>query len=635
MPAEYNVIYPGQTKQVLFDGGLDTKFEKSLIPDNESPDCANVIFKNGAVETRPGTSKLNTTSVGTFVCDGLYTRRDNTNQETMIAFHGGTARAFNGTSFITIGSAQSVFTAGIRVAAAQYLNNIFFGNGGVIPYKWNGTDFTRHGVYSPTNTVSALTNGAGNVPVGTTTYKLTYLNSYLVESDVSTGVTITIAASSVVSLTSLPLAPQSWGVSSRRLYRNDSSSGTTYKLITTISDNTTTVYTDNTSAGTSNAPTDNGVPPKYSVCIYHQNRLFMNDAANPNYVWYSAIGAPFTVPSVNFFKIGDATSDLVKAFAIYDNALVIFCENSTWINYMTNGADDTTWRQAKIRSNFGTKSPFGTWMYDNKVGYPAYQNTKFVGMGALNGDAVEPSATLLTISVAGSELLSDRIEPDMFNVQETYTPNISSMVFKNKAYVAVTYSSPNTTNNRIYLFDFSRSNLTSSETFSWSPFTGLNPAQFTTYGGKLYYGSSNTDGYVYQLETNTYDDNGSAINSYYWTKEFAGFKGHETLPKDFRKIKFLADLSGNYYMNLTWKTDSDSGSGQSKQVSLNPGGSLWGTMRWGMDVWGGGKAQYEFEIPLGQTQGKRIQFKFDNQNIAGQKFKIHRMSFTYNIRGQR
>lgn len=631
MPSQFEVLYPPR-EVILFDGGLDTKFEKSILPDNESPDCLNVVFKNGAVETRSGSSKLNTGTVGTYVCDGIYTRRDDTSQETMIVFHGGTARYLSVTSFHTIPSALSVFTGGVRVAATQYRNNMFIGNGFVIPYKYNGTDFTRHGVYPPINTVSGLTNGTGNVPVGNATYKFTYLNSYLVESDVSTGITVSVAVSSIISLTSIPLAPQSWGVGSRRIYRNDSVSGTSYKLLTTISDNTTTVYTDNNAQGTINAPTDNGVPPKYNACIYHVNRLWVNDAANPNYVWYSNLGEPFTFASTNFFKVGDAASDLVKGFAVFDNSIVIFCENSIWLNYMASPTT-TDWEQIRVRANFGSKSAFGNWLFDNQVGFPAYQNTKFVGFGAISGDAIQPSATLLTVSAAGSELLSDKIEPDMFTVQETYTPNISAFVFKNKTYIAVTYDSGNTANNRIYLFDFSISNLKKNQKFSWAPLTGLSATQFTAYGGGLYYGSSSTDGFVYKLETSTYNDNSAAINSYYWTKEFSGQKGHENLPKDFRKVKFLVDLSGDYYMNLSWKLDSDSGVGQSKTIYLNPGNALWGTMRWGVDNWGSGKAQKEFEISLGQSQGKRIQFKFDNQNTANQKFKIHRMTFLYNVRG--
>lgn len=635
MSSKYQVVYP-PNDVVLFDGGLDTKFAAAILPDNESPDCLNVVFKNGAVETRKGTAKANSTTVGTFVCDGIYTRREDNGAETMIAFHGGTARAYGANTFVTIGSGQSVFTAGIRVAATQYRNNLFIGNGGVIPYKYNGTDFTRHGVYSPTNTASYVSASAlGTMAAGDKSYKITFLNSYSAESDVSSAITVAgLVASAVVSITSIPLAPQSWGVGSRRIYR---SSGTTYLLLGTISDNTTTTYTDGAGiVPSSNAPTDNGVPPKYSVCVYHANRLFVNDAANPNYLWYSEIGEPFTFKAASFVKVGDASSDLIKALVVSDDSIGIFCENSQWYNYMPS-TDATTWQQVRIRSNFGSKSPFGAWSYDNKIGFAAYQNTKFAGFAALMGDSAAPSATLLTTSAAGSDLISDKIEPDMFTMVETYAPNISSIVYQNKAYIAVTYDSGATTNNRLYQFDFSHSNLKKRQQFSWVPWTGVTPAQFAILGGVLHYGSASTDGFVYKMEQSTYVDVATAINSYYWTKEFSGCKGHENLPKDFRHLKILVDLAGAYFMTIRWKIDSDSGVGQSKTIDLNTGGSIWGTMIYSADpalgTWGGGRNQKEFEIPLGQSSGKRIQFQFSNQNATNQRFKVHRMQYTYNVRG--
>jgi hypothetical protein len=89
MGSRYEVVYPARGRQ-LFDGGLNNKFERSIINENESPDCLNVVFSNGAVGTRGGSTQLNTTAVGSFVCDGLYTRRDDTTAETMVAFFGGT-----------------------------------------------------------------------------------------------------------------------------------------------------------------------------------------------------------------------------------------------------------------------------------------------------------------------------------------------------------------------------------------------------------------------------------------------------------------------------------------------------------------------------------------------------------------
>lgn len=629
--SQYHIVYPRDTVQRL-DGGLNNKFEPSLISENESPDCLNVSFRAGAVETRQGTTKLNTTSVGTFACDGLYTRRDTTGAESLCAFHGGKLRVWNVNTFVTVPSAVSVFTAGIRVAGAQYNNNIFFGNGNVIPQRYDGSNFFRHGVYAPSNTVSYLTNGAGAVSAGTASYYITFLNSYVVESDVSTGVTITLAASSVVSLTSIPLAPTSWGVSSRRIYR--SSNGTAKKLLTTISDNTTTIYTDNTdtlSLGVT-APTDNGVPPKFSVCLYHQNRLFVNDAANPNYVWYSEIGAPYTFPSGNFFKVGDNASDLVKGLAVYNDAIVVLCENSQWINYMPDEAD-ANWTRIRVKSSFGSRSHYGTFSFNNFLVFAAIQNSKFVGFAAIVGDTIAPTATLLTTSSMGSYLLSDRIEPDMFQVQETYVPNISAVVYKNKAYISVTFGDLNTTNNRVYILDFSIQDLSQRQKETWTPLKGIDATQFSILSGNLYAGSSDADGFVNQLEASAYSDNGTAIDSYFWTKEYSGNKGHENFIKDFRRIKFLADLSGSFFMTLRWRVDSDPSMGQSKNISLAGNTAIWGSGIWGTMIWGSAANQFLFDIPLAQTFGKRIQFRFDNQNIANQHFKVHRMNFVYNVRG--
>lgn len=624
-------IYPQQGR-IFFDGGKNNKFERSIINDNESPDCANVVFSNGSVATREGSSKLNTTSVGSFVIDGLYTRRADTGSETMVVFAGGSMWHLGTTTFTTISSAQSVFTAGVRVATAQYQNHMFIGNGGVIPYKWSGADFTRHGVYPPSGVPTVASQAIGTL-TGDFSYRVTYVNSQLVEGDMGSTVTFSGAASATLRLTSIPVAPQSWGVNARRIYRND---GSTYKRVVELSDNTTATYDDNIATASlgATAPSDAGVPPKYSVIVYHQNRLFMNDDENPNLVWYTDLNEPYTVQSSNFIRVGDASTDVVKTLSVYDNSLLVGCEKSMHLVYMPD-TDDSNWVQVRVKSAFGSLSPFCLLDYNNKQLVPAVQNGKFVGFASILGDSVAPSATLLTISSAGSELISDRVEPDMFQVQEAFLKNITGIVYKNKAWISLTYGTGNTTNNRIYQMDFSISNLSKDQKESWVPFTGLNAAQFTVYDGNLYYGTSAATGFVYQLETGDYNDDGSAIDSYFWTKEFSGFRQDINFHKDFRKANILIDLAGAYYMNVTHKVDSDNGDGNTLQINLDPGGSQWGTMEWGTDIWGGGSEQRDHTLDLGSAAGKRIQFKFSNQNTADQRFKVHGLNLTYNVKGQR
>lgn len=637
MTTDFRVVYPSKGR-IEFPGGLNNKFSRALIDDAESPDCANVILDDNSIETRQGSTQLTTAAVGSNVCDGLYTRHDNAGNQTMLAWFRGTLYDLQGTSLITVGSAQSVWTAGVRVGAAQYENRMFFGNGGNTPYKYDTNGFTRHGVPAVSGTVSALTDSTagGNLAAGDYSYRFTYVNTAVVEGDVGSTTTITVAsAAAFVQLTDIPIAPQSHGVDARKIYRTDAG-GSTYKLIQTISDNSTTTFDDNvaSSAAGAAAPSDKGEPPNYSTIIYHQNRLFCDDPSNLNFVKYSDLAEPYTFAALNFVRVGDNSSDLVRGFAVYDNSLIVFCDNSQWLIYMPS-TTDTTWRTIKIRSPFGSKSPFGSIKYNNRILFPALQNEKFVGFAATKGDTNDPDATLLTISAVGADTKSDRIEPNMFLIQEAQVKNISSMVYKNRAYITVTHGSGNTTNNRIYVFDFSIGNLNKKVEASWVPWTGMNAAQFTILDGDLYYGDSSGDnGVIFKMFDGSFNDSGSAINSYFWTKEFPGFQQHFNDHKDFRFINILHENSGAWNMNITYRTDSDKGDGTVNQINLDPGSNLWGTVVWS-GTWGGGSDESKTRFFLGAARGERVQFKFDNQNAADQKFKVIGIDFMYNRKGQR
>jgi hypothetical protein len=268
--------------------------------------------------------------------------------------------------------------------------------------------------------------------------------------------------------------------------------------------------------------------------------------------------------------------------------------------------------------------------------FPAVQNDKFVGFAAVSGDSVAPSATLLTAGTAGSDMVSNRIDPHMRNVIEAYISNISAIVYKQKAWISVTYGTGAITNNRIYILDFSTSNLSKAQGETWVPFTGMNASQFTVYNGNLYFGSSLANGKIYRADTSSYNDDGAAIDAYCWTKEFAGFSDHTGYFKDFRDARMLIDNAGDWKMALNFRVDSDKdASGNSVQIDLNPGGSLWGSAVLGTSTWGGGTDQRELKVSLGGARGTRIQFRFSNQNIANQYFKVHNLDFKYNLRGER
>lgn len=641
MPVDpFKVLYPGTPAGITFDGGINTKYQKALLPDNESPDNLNVIYTQQAVETRGGTAKLNATAVGAFACDGLFTRHDQTGATTMVAWFGGTMWQLATTTFSTVPSAQAVYAAGTRVVAAEQENKMFLCNGtsGNIPYKYDGTYFTRHGVYPPaTNPSLGSPSGSGGPAANTYKLKVTYVNSASVEGNVSSNATAFVAAGATSTVYNIPTAAVSWGVSSRKIYA-DNGSGT-YRLQTTINDNTTTTYDFSTYTVGTAAPTDNGVPPAYGAIVSHRFRLFMQDPTQLNYVWYTDWDGdgpnPYRVRSDAFFRVGDNAGDLVRGFAVFDAYLVTFCDSGTYLTNIDDPSDSSSWVTVKVKIPYGSKSPRGAVNFANQVLFPAIQNGQFVGFSSVSGLEPTSSTAFLTVGAVRGDLQSDKIEPDMLVVPEASLTDIAAIVFENKAYIALPYGSGQTSNNRIYVFDFSRTDLSAQQKFTWSPWTGLNANAFTINGGVLYYGSSTANGFVYKMNQTTYSDSGSAINSYYYTKEFSGLKGDENNQKDFRKVDMLYSALGAWNMNFGWRLDSDKSDPNTIALNLDPGSSLWGTMIWGIDNWSAGVNDKESLQPLGAARGKRIQFYFSNQNTAAQGFRIIRMRFTYNRKGKR
>lgn len=83
---------------------------------------------------------------------------------------------------------------------------------------------------------------AGSVDAGAHLYVVSFVVSGT-ETNYGPSATITASGSTKIELTAIPLGPT--GTTARKVYRTVAA-GSTYKLLTTISDNTTTTYSDNT-----------------------------------------------------------------------------------------------------------------------------------------------------------------------------------------------------------------------------------------------------------------------------------------------------------------------------------------------------------------------------------------------------
>lgn len=127
-------------------------------------------------------------------------------------------------------------------------------SGSSFTFTWGGQ--TTGAIPTPPAPIAGSVGSAGNVDVGAHKYVVTFVTANG-ETEPSPSITVTPGVASQISLSSIPLGPGT--VNARKLYRTKVG-GSTYYLLTTIGDNTTTVYTDNTAdanLGVTNPPPTN------------------------------------------------------------------------------------------------------------------------------------------------------------------------------------------------------------------------------------------------------------------------------------------------------------------------------------------------------------------------------------------
>jgi len=146
---------------------------------------------------------------------------------------------FRGTLEAVSGTFNSLYTNAVNAITIGYGGNILLEEGGSI-------NFTS--VVAPTACTATLIEVAGNVNVGTHSYKITFVTD-TGETELGTisNVVTTDATHKQVALSAIPVSTSS-AVTKRKIYRT-AAGGTDYYLLDTIDDNTTTTYTDNKADG--------------------------------------------------------------------------------------------------------------------------------------------------------------------------------------------------------------------------------------------------------------------------------------------------------------------------------------------------------------------------------------------------
>lgn len=218
---------------------------------------------------------------------------------------------------------------------ASYFDRVYFGNGIDNPQVYDrvttygGVIYTAPktkvmGAQVPSSAPTAAVGAAGNVPIGSYTYKITYLYYDFEESNGSTAsAVVSPGVASQIGLTAIPVG--GYGVTARKVYR-DNGTGV-YRLVGTVANNTATVFTDNAATGTALIPVDNGLPPNFSLITQHKDRnWFAGIAGDKSELQFSEAGFPDVVTSTNFILCNPR--DPITALFVYNDRVMVMNRSS-------------------------------------------------------------------------------------------------------------------------------------------------------------------------------------------------------------------------------------------------------------------------------------------------------------------
>lgn len=181
------------------------------------------------------------------------------------------------------------------------------------------------GAIAPLTAPSVAVVAGGSVPVGSHTYKITYLYYDFEESNggPASSVATTSGGNQTVNLTSIPIG--GYGVTARKIYR-DNNDGV-FVLVGTVNNNTDTTFSDTVAAGTTPIPTDVGLPPTFGQIVLFLDSLFVADVpGQPSIVYFSQTGFPDIFPEANFIICNQ--KDPITALIVYQDRIIVFNRRS-------------------------------------------------------------------------------------------------------------------------------------------------------------------------------------------------------------------------------------------------------------------------------------------------------------------
>lgn len=284
---------------------------------------------NGNITKRKGGPNYNPTLLATAPKDQYEAIFSDGTRHLLVVANGEIKYSTGDTVFNTVVNGSG-FSAGANFEFATTQDRVYGDNGVAAPQVYDKTTsyggvaysaprMKAMGAQAPGSAPTAAVGAAGNVPAGSYTYKVTFLYYDSEESNGSPASTAVVpGVASQINLTSIPIG--GYGVTARKIYR---SSGPDWLNVGTISNNTATVFTDNSAAGTTLIPDDNGVPPTFALIVSWLGRLWVAKITGEPYtIVYSDANLPDIFPADNFVLCNE--QDPITGLVVYLDRIVVF-----------------------------------------------------------------------------------------------------------------------------------------------------------------------------------------------------------------------------------------------------------------------------------------------------------------------
>lgn len=351
-----------------FSGGENVDADADNLAENEVATCENIDLSiNGGFKSRLGCGVLNSTSYGEQV-EQLFEWKKYDGSVQLMAKIGNTLYLVDGSGNTTLVKNLSS-SSPRKIWWFSFQTNLYFGDGTDF-YYYNETTVYSVEAEAPTAAPTLAGSGTGTLS-GLYSGKVTFVNEAGNESQPSpAGSTGTLSNALQINWSNIPTGPAN--TVSRKLYRTKGD-GSYYYLVATISDNTTTTYTDTTKdSGLTemiNIPEYISEIQKCRMATYHDKSyrwFFAGNPDNPTALFWSKSNEP-TVHEGTAVLYPVQGMGAITALAQHGDALIVFYQYGAYIWRGIDPATDAIWTKIPIPE--GTESPYSIVLTPSSMTY--------------------------------------------------------------------------------------------------------------------------------------------------------------------------------------------------------------------------------------------------------------------------